>query len=84
VSRFVQVFSAPQKFYPSDDGPLDTGRNAPLGRHGNPPETIWSPAMSDIEIISLFDSTNITLAALSAVSGRSVADLKNLLMGGAS
>jgi len=40
--------------------------------------------MSDIEIISLFDSTNITLAALSAVSGRSVADLKNLLMGGAS
>lgn len=37
--------------------------------------------MSDQEIISLFDSTNITLARLSAISGRSVADLKKLLMG---
>ena len=40
--------------------------------------------MTDEEIVDLFDSTNITLAELSAVSGRSVADLKNLLMGGAS
>jgi|DEB0MinimDraft_3_1074331.scaffolds.fasta_scaffold388860_1 hypothetical protein len=37
--------------------------------------------MTDCEIISLFDSTNITLAELSAVSGRTVADLKRLLMG---
>ena len=33
------------------------------------------------EIIDLFDSTNITLGELSAITGRSVADLKNLLLG---
>jgi predicted HTH domain antitoxin len=38
--------------------------------------------MSDQEIIDLFDSTNITLARLSTISGRSVAELKKLLMGG--
>jgi predicted HTH domain antitoxin len=37
--------------------------------------------MTDQEIISLFDSTNITLAQLSALSGRSVPQLKKLLMG---
>ena len=39
--------------------------------------------MNDLEIIELFDSSNITLAELSAISGRSVADLKALLLGGA-
>ena len=39
--------------------------------------------MSDIEIIDLFDSSNITLAELSQISGRSVKQLKKLLMGGA-
>jgi hypothetical protein len=38
--------------------------------------------MSDQEIIDLFDSTNITLVQLSTLSGRSVAELKKLLMGG--
>ena len=38
--------------------------------------------MTDAQIISLFDSSNITLAELSAISGRSVAALKKLLMGG--
>ena len=38
--------------------------------------------MTDQQIIDLFDSTNITLATLSAISGRSVAALKQLLMGG--
>jgi predicted HTH domain antitoxin len=37
--------------------------------------------MSDSEIIDLFDSSNITLAQLSMLSGRSVAELKKLLMG---
>ena len=37
--------------------------------------------MTDQQIIHLFDSTNITLSALSAISGRSVADLKQLLLG---
>ena len=39
--------------------------------------------MTNNEIIELFDSSNITLAELSAISGRSVADLKALLLGGA-
>jgi predicted HTH domain antitoxin len=38
--------------------------------------------MSDQEIIDMFDSTNITLAQLSTLSGRSVDELKKLLMGG--
>jgi hypothetical protein len=38
--------------------------------------------MTDQDIIDLFDRTNITLAELSAVSGRSVKDLKRLLIGG--
>lgn len=37
--------------------------------------------MTDAEIIDLFDSTNVTLAELSALSGRTVAELKTLLMG---
>jgi len=37
--------------------------------------------MTDQQIIDLFDRTNITLSELSARSGRSVADLKKLLMG---
>ena len=37
--------------------------------------------MSDAEIIELFDTTNITLAELSARSGRSIKALKALLMG---
>ena len=36
--------------------------------------------MTDQEIIDLFDSTNITLADLAMRSGRSVAELKKLLM----
>jgi len=38
--------------------------------------------MTDQEIIDLFDSTNITLERLSIISGRSVSELKTLLMGG--
>ena len=38
--------------------------------------------MTDQGIIDLFDSTNITLERLSIISGRSVSDLKALLMGG--
>lgn len=37
--------------------------------------------MTDEQIIELFDATNITLSELSQLSGRSVADLKKLLMG---
>ena len=37
--------------------------------------------MTNDEIIDLFDSSNITLGELSAISGRSVAELKNLLLG---
>ena len=37
--------------------------------------------MSDQEIIDLFDSTNITLSELSSRSGRSIPELKKLLMG---
>ena len=37
--------------------------------------------MTDQEIIALFDSTNITLAELAIQSGRSVAALKQLLLG---
>lgn len=40
--------------------------------------------MTDQEIVDLFDSSNITMARLALVSGRSVAELKKLLMGGAS
>lgn len=36
--------------------------------------------MTDNEIIELFDRTNITLAELSRVSGRTVKQLKTLLM----
>ena len=36
--------------------------------------------MTDLEIIDLFDSTNITLARLSELSLRSVGELKELLM----
>lgn len=37
--------------------------------------------MSNDEIIDLFDSTNITLGELANLTGRSVKELKNLLMG---
>lgn len=37
--------------------------------------------MTDQEIIYLFDSSNITLERLSIISGRSIPDLKKLLMG---
>lgn len=37
--------------------------------------------MTDQQIIDLFDSSNVTLRELAAMSGRSVADLKVLLMG---
>ena len=33
------------------------------------------------EIIDLFDSSNITLKELSVISGRSVSELKNILLG---
>jgi len=39
--------------------------------------------MTNEEIIDLFDSTNITLAELSAITGKSVKQLKSLLTGGA-
>lgn len=39
--------------------------------------------MTDQDIIDLFDGTNITLADLALRSGRSVEELKKLLMGGA-
>ena len=38
--------------------------------------------MDDLDIIDLFDSTNITLAELSRLSGRTVAELKKILMEG--
>lgn len=37
--------------------------------------------MTNQQIIDLFDSTNITLAELSALTGRPVSYLKKLLMG---
>jgi len=37
--------------------------------------------MNNQEIIDLFDSSNITLAELAKISGRTVAELKALLMG---
>jgi hypothetical protein len=37
--------------------------------------------MTDQEIIDMFDSTNITLARLAVISGRTVPQLKKLLMG---
>jgi hypothetical protein len=37
--------------------------------------------MTDQEIIDMFDSTNITLARLALISGRTVPQLKKLLMG---
>ena len=37
--------------------------------------------MTDHQIIELFDGSNITLAELSARSGRTVKQLKKLLMG---
>jgi predicted HTH domain antitoxin len=36
--------------------------------------------MTDAEVIDLFDSTNITLADLARISGRTVKELKTLLM----
>ena len=38
--------------------------------------------MTESEIIDLFDTTNITLSELAAISGWTVRDLKCLLMGG--
>ena len=40
--------------------------------------------MTNQEIVDLFDSTNITMARLALISGRDIAELKKLLMGGAS
>ena len=37
--------------------------------------------MTDAQIIELFDSSNITLSQLALMSGRSVSELKKLLMG---
>jgi len=37
--------------------------------------------MSKQQIIDLFDSTNITLAELSRITGKSVSYLKQILMG---
>ena len=36
--------------------------------------------MSDAEIIDLFDSSNITMHQLSVISGRTISELKRLLM----
>ena len=38
--------------------------------------------MTNQEIIEYFDSTNVTLAELSWITGRTVKSLKKLLMGG--
>jgi predicted HTH domain antitoxin len=37
--------------------------------------------MTNQEIIEMFDSTNITLARLAIISGRTVPELKKILMG---
>jgi predicted HTH domain antitoxin len=37
--------------------------------------------MSNQQIIDLFDNTNITLAELSRITGKSVPELKQILMG---
>ena len=37
--------------------------------------------MNDQEIISMFDSSNITLANLARITGRTIAELKALLLG---
>ena len=44
-------------------------------------KSIRRATVSDQKIIELFDSSNITLQELAEVSGRSVAQLKKLLMG---
>ena len=44
-------------------------------------KSIKRAAVSDQKIIELFDSSNITLQELAEISGRSVAQLKKLLMG---
>ena len=38
--------------------------------------------MSDDDIKAYFDSSNITLAELSAITGKTVNQLKSILMGG--
>ena len=43
-------------------------------------KSIRRAAVSDQKIIELFDSSNITLKELAEISGRSVAELKKLLM----
>lgn len=53
--------------------PVRQGLRATFGRTGEP--------MSNAEIVALFDSTNITLTRLAQLSGRTVAQLKTLLMG---
>jgi len=44
-------------------------------------KSIRRATVSDQKIIELFDSSNITLQELAEISGRSVAQLKKLLMG---
>ena len=44
-------------------------------------KSIRRATVSDQKIIELFDSSNITLQDLAEISGRSVAQLKKLLMG---
>ena len=43
-------------------------------------KSIRRATVSDQKIIELFDSSNITLKELAEISGRSVAELKKLLM----
>ena len=53
--------------------PARQGLRATFGRIGE--------LMTNAEIVALFDSTNITLTRLAQLSGRTVAQLKTLLMG---
>jgi len=50
-------------------------------KSGNPAKQKTGRKMTDQEIIDMFDSTNITLARLALISGRTVPQLKKLLMG---
>jgi hypothetical protein len=50
-------------------------------KSGNPAKQKTGRNMTDQEIIDMFDSTNITLARLALISGRTVPQLKKLLMG---
>jgi hypothetical protein len=59
---------------------LKGSRSALLQQRFTPVKSIERFLMTDHEIVTLYDSTNITLSDLSIRSGRSVEELKALLM----